>query len=105
MKIKKKTKTIKHRVGKKKDKNGNYVSVLLKNRETRKKINTERGLLKRTKIPEMKQYLRKRNLIKVGSSAPDSMIREIYISSILAGDVNNENDDNLLHNYMKGTDE
>jgi len=100
IKIKRKTKTIKHRVGKIKNNTGKYVSFLLKNRETRKKINTEKNLLSRKRIPEMKQYLRQKNLIKVGSSAPDSIIREMYVNSILTGDLNNENEENLIHNYI-----
>ena len=51
-------------------------------------------------ISEVKDYLRKHELLKVGSSAPTDVIRAIYENSILAGDVHNKNSQVLVHNYM-----
>tara|TARA_Y100000389_G_scaffold115627_1_gene112749 strand:+ start:24251 stop:25318 length:1068 start_codon:yes stop_codon:yes gene_type:complete len=91
-----KTKTIKYHLGKKNRK----VSILIKNAATRKKINTEHNKIKRTSVLEMKNYLRKHNLLKAGSEAPNDVIRKLYEQCLLSGNINNTNKDNLLHNYL-----
>jgi hypothetical protein len=93
--IRKKVK--KHRtLGKHKGK----ISVLVKNYETRKKIERECTVLKETPIGVVKDFLRERGFIKMGSSAPDHILRQMYESCFLSGDVNNLNGENLLHNYL-----
>ena len=91
-----KTKTIKYHLGKKNRK----VSILIKNAATRKKINAEHNKIKRTSVLEMKNYLRKHNLLKAGSEAPNDVIRKLYEQCLLSGNINNTNKDNLLHNYL-----
>ena len=91
-----KTKTIKYHLGKKNRK----VSILIKNAATRKKINAEHNKIKRTSVLEMKNYLRKHNLLKAGSEAPNDIIRKLYEQCLLSGNINNTNKDNLLHNYL-----
>ena len=46
-------------------------------------------------------YLRKHNLIKAGTSAPDNVLRKLYEDCFLSGDVYNRNVEMLLHNYMQ----
>ena len=93
--IRKKVK--KHRtLGKHKGK----ISVLVKNYETRRNIERECVVLKETPIGVVKDFLRERGFIKMGSSAPDHILRQIYESCFLSGDVNNLNGENLLHNYL-----
>ena len=94
--IKKQIKTIKYKLGKKDGK----VSVLIKNNETRKKIKRECGILKQTSIKDIKDYLRKQNLLKVGSIAPNDVLRKMYEQSILSGEINNKNGDTLIHNFF-----
>ena len=91
-----KTKTIKYHLGKKNRK----VSILIKNAATRKKINAEHNKIKKTSVLEMKNYLRKHNLLKAGSEAPNDVIRKLYEQCLLSGNINNTNKDNLLHNYL-----
>ena len=43
--------------------------------------------------------IKKHNLMKIGSSIPDEVAREIYESAYLAGDVYNKNAEVLFHNY------
>lgn len=80
-------------------KNGR-VGVLIKNQKTRKKILKDTYTLKKRPLSKIKHYLRKHNLIKIGSTAPEHIIRSIYENSFLSGDVYNKNVDTLLHNYM-----
>ena len=47
----------------------------------------------------MKNYLRKHNLLKAGSEAPNDIIRKLYEQCLLSGNIHNTNKDNLLHNY------
>ena len=76
------------------------VGVLIKNQKTRKKILKDTNTLKKRPLTKIKNYLRKHNLIKIGSTAPEHIIRSIYENSFLAGDVYNKNVDMLLHNYL-----
>jgi len=91
-----KTKTLKYYLGKR----GRIVSILVKNSDTRKKITKEHNLLKQESIIDMKNYLKKRNLLKSGSNAPASVIKKMYEQALLGGDIKNSNSDNLIHNYL-----
>lgn len=89
--------TMKYRLGKLPDKR---VAVLIKNRATRKQVQSEHGALKTQSILEVKNYLRRKNLLKAGSSAPADVLRQMYEQSILAGDVENTSRENLIHNFF-----
>jgi hypothetical protein len=88
--------TLKYYLGKR----GRKVSVLIKNSDTRKKISKEHILLKQTKLPDMKSYLKRHNLLKSGSNAPSDVIKKMYEQTLLGGDIRNSNKDNLIHNYL-----
>ena len=96
MKIKKSTKTIKRKLGKKDGK----VAVLIKSRETRKRVNEDKTKLKQVSIITIKKYLKDKNLIRSGSKAPNDVLRKMYEQAILAGDLTNKSDGVLLHNYI-----
>jgi hypothetical protein len=77
------------------------VSVLVSNRTIRNNISTKSQLLKQVPIQEIKKYLIDRGFIKVGSSAPNDVLRKMYESAVLiCGEVQNHNPDNLLYNFL-----
>jgi hypothetical protein len=94
-------KTIKRKYTLGKSKLKKTVAVLIKDRGTRKKIITAQKELKRKPINDVKTYLRDHNLIKIGSNAPNDVIRKLYESCMLAGEITNSNTDILLHNLIK----
>lgn len=98
------TQEIEHRVKTKtfqlgKHKKSKRISILIKNRNTRKRIKEEHGCLKQKSILEVKNYLRKKNLLKTGSDAPPDVLRTMYENSILVGDINNKTNETLVHNF------
>ena len=93
-----KTITKKFKLGKQQ---GNIVGVLIKNNDTRKNIQKEHGLLKSKQLGEVKKYLVEKNLIKIGSTAPPGVIRNIYEASMLSGEVENIGKGIGLHNFLE----
>ena len=98
-KIKRKTRKIKRKFYLGKNKKTNSCGVLIKNKKTRKNVKKEISKLKSRSIGHIKKYLKKHNLMKIGSSIPDEVAREIYENAYLAGDVYNKNAEVLFHNY------
>jgi hypothetical protein len=97
-KINRTTRTYKYTLGKK---NGaRHIGLLIKNRETQKRIKHEVSQLKQQPIQEIKNYLRNKNLIKLGSQAPNDVLRKLYEDSILAGEITNNNTNNLVYNFI-----
>lgn len=90
----------KYQVGKLNTPRGTKVHLLVKNRKTRKKQLMENKQIQKTPILEVRKYLRERNLIRVGSQAPEHVLRQLYEASRFSGDVENKSSDVLLHNYM-----
>jgi hypothetical protein len=81
------------------------VSVLIKDRQTRKNILNTQKELKKTTITDVKKYLRQHGIIKVGSTCPVDILRKTFESAILTGEVTNTNKETLLHNFLSGEKE
>ena len=81
------------------------VSVLVSNKTLRNRISTKSQLLKQTPIQEVKKYLIKQGVIRVGSITPNDVLRKMYESMVLVcGEIKNHNPDTLLYNYINDTD-
>lgn len=79
---------------------GGKVSVLIKNNSTRRKIKREHGILKQKPMNEIKKFLYDKNLIRIGSTAPNDVIRTLYEQTVLAGDITNVGAGVTLHNFV-----
>ena len=77
------------------------ISIHIKNKHEKNKIEQEIKTLKKHTIPKIKSYLKEHNLLKIGSCAPNDIIRELYEKSILCGNVTNNNNDILVHNFLE----
>lgn len=97
--VKKKIKTIKHyKTGR--DKKHKYLSVLIMDRATRKRLQKKHNDLKKQEIPKMKRYLRSHGLLKSGSYSPNDVIRSMYEQANLCNGVTNTASHVLIHNFQ-----
>jgi hypothetical protein len=80
------------------------ISVLIKSNITRKEVDKTKTELKKTKLNTIKNYLKSKNLIKFGTNAPSGLLKEIYESSKLCGEIYNKNANTLIHNYNINND-
>ena len=78
----------------------NTVRVLIKDRETYAKIERDKKKIDKRSMSEIREYLRERRLYKIGSTAPDDVLRDIYKNAILTGNVENNNPETLVHNFL-----
>ena len=77
------------------------VGVLISNKTVRQRISTNALHLKQTPMPEVKKFLVKKGFIKVGSIAPNDVLRQMYeCAHLMCGEIENHNPENLLYNYF-----
>jgi len=80
------------------------IGVLVSNHTIRNRISTEAQLLKQTPIHDVRKFLIKKGFIKIGTSAPNDVLRKMYESvSLVCGEVQNHNPENLLFNFINDT--
>ena len=78
----------------------NTVRVLIKDKETYAKIERDKKKIDKRPMSDIREYLRQRKLYKIGSTAPDDILRDIYKNAILTGNVENNSSDTLMHNFL-----
>jgi hypothetical protein len=77
------------------------ISVLVSNNSIRKNITTKAYKLKQEPIENIKKYLVKNGLIKIGSPCPPDVLRNIYENSeLLCGKIENHNTENIVYNFI-----
>ena len=82
-----------------------HVGVLVSNKTIRKETSHKIQQLRHTPIEEVRRVLIRKGLIKVGSPAPNDVLRKMYESiSLVCGEVQNHNPENLLYNYLNAND-
>jgi hypothetical protein len=96
--------TKRYKLGKYKNKDGEVIGVLIKNAQTQRNVENKRNEMRRLPLDTIVSRLHKKRLLKVGSSAPPDVLREMYESAVLAGDIENEGNDIALHNFLAGAD-
>jgi hypothetical protein len=84
-------------------KKNNTVRILIKDKNTYAKIDKDIKKLDKHSMTDIRTYLREKKLYKVGSTAPDDVLREIYKNAQLTGNVENKNDETMVHNYLNET--
>ena len=97
----KKTTTRKYGLGKNNKKR--VIGVLIKDRQTRKKILDAQKDIRRKSLVDVKKYLNDHGLIKAGSRAPTDVVRKIYESSVMSGEITNADDEIMAHNFMNAS--
>jgi hypothetical protein len=81
------------------------IGVLVSNKTIRQRISTNALQLKQTPMPEVKKFLVKKGFIKVGSLAPNDVLRQLYeTANLICGEIENHNPENLLFNYFNSND-
>jgi hypothetical protein len=82
------------------------ISVLVANKTIRSNTQMKTQQLKNIPMTEVKHYLLKNGFIKVGTNAPNDVLREMYENTqMICGEVKNHNPENLLYNYFNATGE
>jgi hypothetical protein len=88
-----------------KSKKNRTVQIWIACNKTRKQKAEDHDSIRKTNLTTVKNYLKNNRLIKVGSTAPTNLIRQIYENAKSYGDVVNENKQNLLYNFEKDSKE
>jgi hypothetical protein len=81
-------------------KKNNTVRVLIKDKTTYDAIAKDIEKIKKHPMNKIRNFLKTKRLYKVGSTAPDDVLREIYVNVHLTGDIENKNLTTMVHNYM-----
>jgi hypothetical protein len=88
-----------YKVGKSKHKP--EVAVLVSNKTIRKNITSKVHEIKQSPIEDVKRFLTQKGFIRVGTSAPNDVLRKMYESALLmCGEIQNHNPDNVLFNFL-----
>jgi len=83
-----------------------HVSVLVSNKTLRNNILSRKQMLNQVSISDIKKYLIKQGLIKVGSICPNDVLRKMHETAIMVcGEIQNHNQDTLLYNFMNSKED
>ena len=57
--------------------------------------------MQKKNLQEIKDFLCKKNFIKLGCNSPPDVLKKMYESCLLTGNLENTNTTNMVHNYFK----
>jgi hypothetical protein len=101
LKYMKRKKTIKRTFHVGKSKVHRKVAVLVNNKTIRSDINKRKIEIKQTSMEDIRKYLVKHGFIRVGSIAPNDVLKQMYESlHLMNADIKNHNPENMLYNYF-----
>ena len=82
-------------------KNKSQVSVLVSNRTIRNRVTAKTHEIRQKPMEDVKRYLIKKGFVRVGTSAPNDVLRKMYESAeLICGEIQNHNPENLLFNFL-----
>lgn len=76
------------------------VKVLITNNKTLRKEKDEILKVDELPLPKVKEYLRSKFLIKLGSTAPEHILRDMMKDSIISGNIRNKNASTMIENTI-----
>lgn len=101
LKYKKRKKTLKRTYVVGKSKYFPKIGVLVSNQTIRNKTTEKMQLMKQTPLADIRKFLIKRGFIKIGTPAPNDLLRKMYETvHLVCGEIQNHNPDNLLYNFL-----
>jgi hypothetical protein len=78
-----------------------YITVLVSNKTMRNKITEKKQMLNQVPLHEIRRYLIKHGFIKVGTTTPNDVLRQMYSSAMMiCGEVQNHNQETLMYNFL-----
>tara|TARA_B100001057_G_C22870861_1_gene958766 strand:+ start:9633 stop:10556 length:924 start_codon:yes stop_codon:yes gene_type:complete len=81
------------------------ISVLISNKTMRNNIVQKKQLMKQVPITEIRAYLMKHGFIKIGTTTPNDVLRQMYEAALLVcGEVQNHNKETLMFNFLNNND-
>ena len=85
-------------------KNKSQVSVLVSNKTIRNRVTAKTHEIRQKPLEEVKRFLINKGFVRVGTSAPNDVLRKMYESAqLICGEIQNHNPENLLFNFMAGS--
>ena len=78
-----------------------HITVLVSNKTMRNKITEKKQMLNQVPLHEIRRYLIKHGFIKVGTTTPNDVLRQMYSSAMMiCGEVQNHNQETLMYNFL-----
>lgn len=82
-------------------KNKSQVSVLVSNKTIRNRVRAKTHEIRQKPIEDVKRYLIQKGFVRVGTTAPNDVLRKMYESAqMICGEIQNHNPENLLFNFL-----
>jgi hypothetical protein len=82
-------------------KSKSQVSVLVSNKTIRNRVRAKTHEIRQKPLEDVKRYLIQKGFVRVGTTAPNDVLRKMYESAqLICGEIQNHNPENLLFNFL-----